>query len=143
MTGGVEEIYACLNQPSCLVLYQFITLEWSWDSVFGVLSVFCAARMNNSLSLTSRGNRLFSNPQCPEGLWGAPRLLLVIQRSVLNPRQTDRSVKPTLHFSILLTTLGRAIPLFPYAPSWCGQGHVYLYLYHLLRNIVKYKILIF
>jgi hypothetical protein len=115
------------------IKYQLITYEWSWGSVFGVVYVFCAARMKNPLSVTSRGNRLFSNPQCPEGLWGAPRILFVIQRLILSPRQTDRCVKPTPHFSILLTlTLGTAIPLFPYVSSWCGQGHVYLYLYLLL-----------
>lgn len=99
--------------------------------MFGVVTVFCVARLRNPLSVTGSGNRLFSNPQSPEGLLSAPRLLSVRHRVILRPRQTDRGVKPTPHFSILPTlTLGRAIPPFPYVPSWCVQGHVYLYLYH-------------
>jgi len=99
--------------------------------VFGVVTVFCAARLRSPLSVTGSGNRPFSNPQSPEGLLGTPRLFSVRHRVILRPRQTDRNVKPTPHFSILPTlTLGGAIPLFPYVPSWCVQRHVCLYLYH-------------
>jgi len=97
--------------------------------VFDVVTVFCAARLRNPLSVTGSGNRLFSNPQNSEGLLGAPRLLFVRRRVILRPRQTDRGVKPTPHFSWLLRlTLGGAIPLFPYVPSWRGKGHACLYL---------------